>query len=49
MPIAICTNCGKVWHGWAYKYKKCKCECGQDLDVVTVDGMRIVGDIPKEG
>jgi len=49
MPITICTNCGKVWCGWALKYKRCKCECGQDLDVVTVDGIRIVRDIPKEG
>ena len=31
-PKAICKVCGKVYHGWALKYKECKC-CGKVLKV----------------
>jgi len=31
-PTATCKICGKVYHGWALKYKTCKC-CGKVLVV----------------
>lgn len=31
MPKIICPKCGKVWYGWALKYKECKCDCGLPL------------------
>jgi len=32
MPRVVCRICGKVWYGWALKYKVCKCECGEKLE-----------------
>ena len=32
IPTAQCQICGKVYHGWALKYKTCKC-CGKVLKV----------------
>lgn len=34
MPKAICEKCGKVWHGWALKYKVCSCDCGEKLEII---------------
>lgn len=34
MPKAICKKCGKVWHGWALKYKTCFCDCGEKLEII---------------
>jgi len=34
MPKAICKKCGKVWHGWALKYKACFCDCGEKLEII---------------
>ena len=36
MPKAICEKCGKVWCGWALKYKECKCTCGEKLKIKEV-------------
>jgi len=36
MPKAICRKCGKVWHGWALKYKVCFCDCGEKLEIKEV-------------
>ena len=39
MPSGKCKQCGKVYYGWAFKYKPegrvlfC-CECGGDLESV---------------
>ena len=32
MPKIICFKCGKVWHGWALKYKSSVCSCGEPLN-----------------
>jgi len=37
MPKAICKKCGKVWHGWALKYKVCFCDCGEILKIIKED------------
>jgi len=34
MPKAICKRCGRVWHGWALKYKACFCDCGEKLEII---------------
>jgi hypothetical protein len=33
MPKVICKKCGKVWYGWALKYKVCFCDCGEKLKI----------------
>jgi hypothetical protein len=33
LPKVKCSKCGKVWHGWALKYKECKCTCGEKLKI----------------
>jgi len=33
MPKIVCPKCGKVWHGWALKYKDCYCDCGEKLEI----------------
>ena len=48
IPEATCANCGKTWYGWALKFKNEKCECGNDLNIVTLNGVRIVGDLEEE-
>ena len=37
MPKAICIKCGKVWYGWALKYKNCFCDCGEKLKIIKED------------
>ena len=34
MPKVKCPICGKVWYGWALKYKDCYCECGEKLEEI---------------
>jgi len=29
-------KCGKVWYGWALKYKVCFCDCGEKLEIKEV-------------
>ena len=35
MPKIICPKCGKVWYGWALKYKICFCDCGEKLKIIV--------------
>jgi len=32
IPKVVCKKCGKVWYGWALKYKDCYCDCGTMLN-----------------
>ena len=32
MPKAVRYKCGKVWYGWALKYKSSTCSCGEPLN-----------------
>jgi len=34
MPKAVCPKCGRIYHGWALKYKDCYCDCGYALELV---------------
>jgi len=34
MPKAICKKCGKIFWGWALKYKDCFCDCGEKLEMI---------------
>jgi len=36
LPKVKCPKCGKVWHGWALKYKVCFCDCGEKLEIKEV-------------
>ena len=47
-PEATCTNCGRTFYGWALKFKNEKCGCGNDLDIVLLNGIRIVRDLEEE-
>ena len=37
MPKVKCPKCGKVWHGWALKFKVCFCDCGEKLKIIKED------------
>ena len=37
MPKAKCSKCGRVYHGWALKYKECFCDCGCRLEIEKED------------
>jgi len=37
MPKAVCSKCGKVWYGWALKYKSSVCSCGEPLNQRALD------------
>ena len=37
MPKAVCSNCGKIWYGWALKYKASICSCGEPLNRRELD------------
>lgn len=37
MPKAICKKCGKIFWGWALKYKDSYCDCcGEKLEITEI-------------
>ena len=37
MLKAVCPKCGKVWYGWALKYKPSVCSCEEPLNQRELD------------